>query len=38
VQYIDEYCNNYLAKVFYYCLRKNGDVNEAEILAKRHKL
>lgn len=33
VRYIEEYCENYLEKIFYFCLRKTGNESEAEDLA-----
>ncbi len=33
MRYAEEYCENYLEKIFYFCLRKTGNESEAEDLA-----
>lgn len=31
---INEYINNYMGKIFYYCIKKTSDNNEAEELTQ----
>lgn len=33
MNYVEHYCNNYLQKVFFFCLKRTGSQNEAEELA-----